>query len=782
MTAFKRRSAVFGAVILAAAQGGSVALAQTVSPAAPALPAPTAGSAATAPQDTGQLADIIVTAQKREQRLSDVGISVSALGGDLINRLGMTDSTSIINAIPNMENSATYGPGTNPNFSIRGVSQNDFNDGTESPVAAYVDEVYLVPTGASSFPLYDMQRVEVLRGPQGTLFGRNSTAGLIHFISAKPVDRFEASLAGKLGSYETREITAVINVPLGDTLAARVAGQYHYNTGWLKNRTGNQPDGGESRTASIRAQLRFAPNDMITNNLRVSYDDARGVTYGIFHQATGQDPVTGDQFLIAPDQNFYGTGPGRDVFGFANENETDNGSIHRLRSANSLLLTNKLEVDFGRVTVTSVTGYNRYQRDQNEDCDGLQARICQTHYNPISRQFSQELRAFANLGTVRLTGGIYYLHHKIVQDTIAPLYLNTPTPIAILIDGEQISKSYAIFGNAEFDLSPKFTLIVGARGSRDKKRFEQTLTYVLPCDAANPFPGYERLTGSQVPFCGAIATNIFNEATAGDLTRIKKDTWSAKVELDYRPTDGVLVYGSVSRGVKSPGFNNGVVSIALPPSGYQFKSETLIAYEAGVKSSLFDKRATLDIGAFYYDYKDFDTLSFEGIGSFITNADARLYGMEAELIVRPVPQLTLRVNGGYTETKLFDVANAGQVVADRQMPLAPKWTTSALIRYDTPVLGGRYNLGLQASGKARASFFSTPGNDSAGKNPSYGTVDARVDLSEIDNRYGVALSVKNVFDKRYYSSIFLGTGIAGYRFGQYGQPRWVSVEVSVRFN
>lgn len=743
--------------------------------------AQTVDTAAADADSGGQIADIVVTAQKREQRLSDVGISVSALSDKTMTRLGMTDSTSIIGAIPNMENSPTYGPGTNPNFSIRGVSQNDFNDGTESPVAAYVDEVYLVPTGASSFSLYDMQRVEVLRGPQGTLFGRNSTAGLIHFITAKPTDEFEGSIAGELGSYRTREVTGVLNMPLGETLAVRLSGQYHYNTGWLDNRTGNRPDGGQSKTASIRAQLRYKPNDVITNNLKVSHDDARGVTYGNFHQATGQDAVTGDQFLIAPDQNFYGTGAGRDVFGYANEDKTDFGSVHRLRSANSTLVTNKLDIDLDRVVVTSVTGFNRYERNQNEDCDGLQAKICQTHYNPVSRQFSQELRAFANLGTTRLTGGVYYLRHKIVQDTIAPLYLNTPTPIAILVQGEQVSKSFAVFGNAEFDLSPKLTFIVGARGSRDKKHFEQVLSYGLPCDEANPFPGYEGLSGTEVPVCGTLASNVFTDETAGSLTRISKDTWSAKAELDYRPTQGVLIYGSISRGVKSPGFNNGVVAIGLPPSGYQFKSETLIAYETGVKSSLFDRRATFDLSGFYYDYNNFDTLSFEGIGSLITNTDARLYGMEAELTVKPVPELTLRVNGGYTHSKLFDVANAGQVVADRQMPLAPKWTTSALIRYDLPVMQGKYNLGLQASGRARGSFYSTPGNDSAGVNPSFGIVDARVDLTEISDRYSVALSVRNLFDKKYISAIFLGTGIAGYRFGQYGQPRWVSLEFNYRF-
>lgn len=738
-----------------------------------------------APADTGKIEEIIVTAQKREQNLSDVGISVSVLSGRMLSHLGITDSTSIVNNIPNMENLPVYGAGTNANYSIRGVAQNDYNDGTESPVASYIDEVYLVPTGASSFSLHDMERVEVLRGPQGTLFGRNSTAGLIHFITAKPINRLYALGSVQYGSYNTMEATGVLNVPLGNSLAARISGQIHRNDGWIHNVTGNQPDAGQSKTESIRGQVLFRPTSGIRNLAKISYDNAHGNTVGNLHQVTAVEPVTGDQYVVGPNQNPYGTGNQRDQFGYPNigsldNRVTDSGQPERLNKGRSLLASDRLDVDLGKITVTSVTGYDKYRRDQLQDCDGTQGRICQAHFNAFSNQFSEELRAYANLGSLRVTSGVYYLNHKIRLDTIAPLYLDFPFALAIVVNGVQRSKTYAIFGNVEYDINPRFTVIAGLRGSRDKKHFEQKLTYALPCDAANPFAGYDRLRGSQVPTCGSIASNVFTDATVGDKTRIKKDTYSAKLELDFKPTQGTLIYASASRGVKSPGFNNGIINIALPPNQYAFASETLYAYETGLKTTLLENRASLSVGGFYYNYKKFQTQQFEGIGSLITNNDAKLYGLEAELIYRPVRSLTLRVNGGYTHSKLYGVTNAGNVTADRQMPISPKWTVSAFARYEHPVNDGAYKLGLQLDGRARASYYIDPGNNSAGRNPSYGIVNGRIDIADRADQYELALSVKNIFDKRYYKSLFLGTNIGGYRFGSFGEPRWAALELTVK--
>ncbi|WP_159872212.1 TonB-dependent receptor [Novosphingobium sp. 9U] len=730
------------------------------------------------------LDEIVVTATKREQNVNDVGISITALSAESLAKSGITDSTGITFSVPNLENAPVFGPGSNTNFSVRGVAQNDYNDGTESPIATYVDDVYLVPTGAGSFPLYDMQRVEVLRGPQGTLFGRNSTGGLIHFISAKPTDNFYASISGMYGSHDTKEITGVLNIPIvQDKVSLRIAGQYHDNDAWMNNLSGTQPDNGQLKTRSVRAILRLKPTDTITDDIKFSYDNAHGYTNGVFHQAVGIDAVTGNQFVLGANQDFYGTGPQRDSFGLANvePGESDNGSVRRLNGTNSYLVSNTLNWDLGATTITSVTAYNHYHRDQIEDCDGLQPSICNTHYDNVSRQVTQELRSFTDLGGVRITGGVYYLWHKVNLRNFIPLLLNVPSvTFAQRVDGQQRSRSYAAFGNVEWDATPTITVIGGLRVSKDKKHFNQDLRFVLPADPANPFPNYWNTMALDIPYGDTIAQNLFDESTAGSLTRINKTTWSAKGEVDFKPTDRTLVYGSISRGIKSPGFNNGVISIGLTPEQYQFKTEVLTAYELGLKQEI-GRIGNFNLSGFYYDYKNFDTLSFVGVASFTDNHDATLYGIEGDISLRPVEGLTLKLNGGLVHSKLQDVANAALVVADRDMPLAPSWSVGGSIRYELPIANGDYRLGLQADARARDSFYNNPGNDSAAKVPSMELVNARVDLADANDRFEVGVSVKNVFNKTYITSLFLLQGLGGYRYGQIGLPRWASLDVTVKF-
>ena len=756
------------AMILASASP-AVALAQVAN-----APSPQAAAADTASDATGTgVGDIVVTAQKREQRLNDVGISISVVGGEQLNQLGIRDSVSVVSAVPNVENTSIYGPGTNTNFSIRGVAQNDSNDGTEAPIATYVDDIYLVTTGAGAFPLYDMQRVEVLRGPQGTLFGRNSTGGLIHYISNKPTDRFEGLVGGSYGSYNDRMFQAMLNAPIvPGVLDIRIAGQYHNNDGWLNNRTGNQPDGGQVETKALRGSVKFTPSDNITNVLRVSYDVASGHTNGIWREAIAQNATTGYIDVLPPGStDIFGVGPIYD--------EADNGQLNKLIGAKSFLAINKLDWDIGNATITSVTGYNRYDRNSVQDCDGTQVPICATHYKNPSHQFSQELRAYIDAGSSRFTVGGYYLNQVQDQSIIAPLYIQQGAgSIALLGTVHQRSKGYAIFANAEFDLAPQLTLIAGLRGSRDVKSIQQVNGIYSPADPTAPWAGYESET--VLPTGALIAENVFTDATANGLNRLNKNLWSGKIELDYKPSGDTLIYASVSRGVKAPGFNNGFVPIGLPFEDYRYGAETLYAYEVGLKSSFWDRKGNISVSGFYYDYHNYQALSFEGVGSFTTNNPATLYGVEADLTLKPVPRVTLQVNGGLLHSKLEDIANGGLIVHDEKMPIAPAWTVSAMARYDLPI-GDNMKLGLQLDARARAKFYNNPQNDPASIVPSYGIVNGQIDIADVDDKYRLALSVKNIFNKQYVTSTFLLNAIGGYRYGYYGPPRWVSAELTVKF-
>ena len=731
---------------------------------------------------TGILEEVVVTATKREQGLSDIGISVTSISGREMSALGLNETIEIVAAVPNLVNASVFGPGSNTNFSIRGVAQNDFNDGTESPNALYVDEVYLVPTGAGSFPLYDMDRVEVLRGPQGTFFGRNSTGGLIHFISQKPTDEFAGSISTSYGSHEEYTFEGMLNIPLGDAGALRISGKLKDNDGWSDNISGNQPDGGQIKTESLRAQLLLTPSDTFDTLFKVSYDEVSGFSSNIAREPIGISSGTGDQFVLGPQDNFYGTGPGLDAVGLGavgDENSSDNGQNRELIGTESLIIQNTSNWEIGDTTITSVAAFNRYEREQTEDCDGTQTRICTTHYDNESEQFTLEVRAFMDKGGFRLTYGGYYLDHEIELDVIAPFFQDFPSAIMLDAKAKQEAEGLAAFANIEYDLSDEWTLIVGARVSRDEKEIDQINGFFLPLDPANPFPGNEDTTN--VPVGGFAGGNEFTDATIGSLREFTENTWSGKLELDYKPDADTLIYGSISRGIKSAGFNNGFITVPLPPEELPFDSEELLAFELGYKTLFWDQKASVSMAAFYYDYSDFQTVNFVGAGSFITNKDGELYGAEAELTLLPIEGLTIRLSGGTVETELRDVSNAGGVEEDREMALAPSWTLSGMARYEFQLQDSDKLLGFQIDGNARDSFFNDPGNNSAAEVPSFHVFNAHVTLSDAAERFRVTASVKNLTDKQEINSIFLLQGLGGYRALYHNRPRWYSIDFTYNF-
>ena len=378
------------------------------------------------------------------------------------------------------------------------------------------------------------------------------------------------------------------------------------------------------------------------------------------------------------------------------------------------------------------------------------------------------------MGTFRWTLGAYYLQQVGKQNAIVPLYYNAA---ALGVDTSMKVKGYAAFVNLEYDVSPQLTVIAGIRGSRDVKSIQQINgLYAAPEDNPN-FDGY--VENASIPLGDFLDGNIFTDATANGLNKIKKNGWSGKFEIDYKPNRDTLIYASVSRGLKSPGFNNGIISNGLAPSLIPFRSETMVAWELGLKSTFADGRASANLAGFYYDYKNFQAVSFEGVGSLISNRDAKIYGMEAEFNAKPIDGLTLSLSGGYVHTKLYDVPNAGGVSADREMALAPSWTVNGRIRYEVPI--GSNELGFQLDANARDSFFNNPGNDTAATIPKFAEVNGRIDLASDGKRFNLALVGKNLLNDRFVTSVFVLQGLGGYRYIFWNKPRTVSVEATINF-
>jgi len=721
-----------------------------------------------------EIGDIIVTAQKRAQRLQDVGISITALTGDTLSSMGVRESVDIVAQVPNVQNISVYGPGINPNFSIRGVSLPDFNDFTESSVSTYTDEVYLVANGAGSFPAFDLNRVEVLRGPQGTLFGRNTTGGIVHFISNKP-DQNHTLVDAEVeyGRYDSRRATGVVNLPLGTGLALRVAGQYQNNDPWIKNDFG-QPDSGAVETYGIRTQLGFDNGGPFTAVAKFEYGHAAGPASCYHHVLSTRDPVSGLSELPKPSENLN---PWK---------RCNNNTVQKLIGAGTYNGLLNMTYDFGDVTLTSVTGFNHYGRDSIEDYT-FGAYDGQARYHSRNEHYTEELRLAKTGPKTDWTMGFYYLHQNGSIHYAAPVFAadlgngQAGPPIFVAdAQGTLQLRSYGLFGNIEHRFTDQLSLSVGARWTRDNKHFQQDLLYNLTDTPLTDF-WPDNPFGADVT--GVFASNIFTDATVGSLTRLNKSNVAAKIQLNYKPAPGTLLYGSISRGTKGAGFNNGFIEVSAPATAVPYKAELAYVYEAGVKTDLLDRKLTLNGSVFYYDYKNYHAFGFAVIGGFISNKKARLYGAELELSARPIEGLTANIGVGLLDTTIYDVttpAPANVTYHKREMALAPSWSVNGLLRYEFAALGG--TMAAQTDFKATSKYQTDILNNPATVIPSYAVVNGRIEFREAEDRYRVAAFVKNVFNNKYRVSAFDLTTSFSTVNEQFAPPRWWGISVGYKFN
>lgn len=354
---------------------------------------------------TGLFDEIIVTAEKREESLQTVPISVTAFSGDVVRELGFTDSTDIAAQVPGLNIGTPVGEGNNPSITLRGVGLNDFNDNNEGPVSVYNDGVYVAALTAQTFQLFDLERVEVLRGPQGTLFGRNATGGLIQFIAAKPTDELEAFASITFGSFSQVKSELAVSGPLTDGVRARLSVATNNHNGYVENRLG--PDGNEADSASIRGQVEFDVGQRGTFLLRGDYVNSDVAAPRFEHQTTGSI------FNLA-----FPDAPLVDQFGFA-DLDGDPFTVTQDREGNVLDVENygfSGTFDYAlsdELTFTSITAYSDVERLYEEDTDlGPFPGIVPDFFSTID-QFSQEVRIAGDHGRFRWQAGAYYFDSSV---------------------------------------------------------------------------------------------------------------------------------------------------------------------------------------------------------------------------------------------------------------------------------------------------------------------------------------------------------------------------------
>jgi len=730
-------------------------------------------------QSTAFLEEVIVTAQKREQSAADVGVAISAFSGEQMRSLNFTTAAEVSVQSPNVEVRRHFvGRGLTTNLFIRGVGNTDLNNGAESPVAAFVDEFYLISSSTVDFALYDMERVEVLKGPQGTLFGRNATGGAFAFVTNKPDEELGGRLEATVGNYGRLGGEAMINVPITDNLQVRLSGFSDHHDGFVDNLYPGRSDFRESGFDALRGQLRYA-SDTWESVLKIDSGKAEGHLVG-----DNFNPMQKfeDDIIFADTDLVFGKSKDADPFSVAH-----NSKDWAENTVDHVLWTNNWEI--GSFTLTSITGYLEQEYEITEDCDATELSVCNYHSFYESEHYSQEFRVTGGSEVLNWTAGVYYLNQEAdggydfnaFNGLVDPVNLPTGGVLQHSVFDTEV-ESYAVYGQVEYSLSDSLTFIGGLRLQKDKKDFQQVDVQELVLTADFDFDGPESFTDANLTKIGVVLNgNNFTPAAAGDLTKLDEDGVSGTLQLNYTPNDEALYYASFRRGIKAGGFNVGVVPLALPSDQWRYDQEVLNAYEVGAKLEFPEAASRLNLAAFYYDYKDYQALSFQNLGQFFVNRPGTIYGAEAELFASPFEGFDMILGVSYLDTEVESVQRGVlmSTVADREMGEAPELTANMVLRYQFPISVG--NVAVQLTGNYIGERYGDILNQTAATLESYSLWNASVEYTNSSDRFYARLWVKNLSDKEVAIYRIEITDLLNFGQDDFNEPRTYGLTLGYKF-
>ncbi|WP_273240166.1 MULTISPECIES: TonB-dependent receptor [Hyphomonas] len=724
-------------------------------------------AAPTAAQDNTESTDrvlntVTVTAQKREQSVTDVGIAISVVGEQEIRARRVETASDLVVFTPNATVKENI-PGLMPVVTIRGVGLNDFNATNNPATGVYVDEISLSSLALLSSDLFDLERMEVLKGPQGTLYGRNSTAGALNIVSAKPTfDGVSGRLQAGLSNYDGRELEAVANLPLTDALALRIAGKaIMQDEGFYFDETRDR-DVGRRDVLAGRAQVLWSPTGTLNVLLKVEGQQ-------------GRSELGSPEFFGALPTATETACPGAtgcsDFFGYT---DTDGDpyrgawSVDPEYNYDQFGATARIEADLGPVTLTSVSGYINFSRDFASDTDAGPLRLTDFNNNDDVTQISQEVRLSGTNDLLDWQVGAFYS-----QDDVKTIYsgemqelFNTTT----LSLADQTSTSTALFGNAEWSLTDTISLVTGLRYS-DETREAQNFTQDNVSE-----PGGSFLTLAPYGTPPIVLASVDDE--------INDTSWSWKVGVNWKPTSSTLIYASASQGTKSGGFFAGTATSSAQLIPYE--PETLVSYEVGIKGNLGSNGIGYDASTFFYDYSDVQTFIRDTVGSIpvqrLGNVDhAELYGADLNVTYQPAmfDGLSLNVGAGLLSSEMgaFE-ATAGRIPEGNQMPDAPELTLNLGTAY-TADLTDQLSLRFSIDGRYQSETFRDALNDPLLHSDGYWVTNARVSLYDEGN-WELSVWGKNIADEEYVTQGVNQLGF-GYGFRVYGAPQTYGVSVTKHF-
>jgi len=728
------------------------------------------------------LEEIVVTAQKRAENLQDTPLAITAMSGDMLDQLSINEVNEVAMRTPGF--TMTRYNMAQPQLYIRGIGSTDDSAFGDQSVGIFIDEVYIGRAGGSDFDLMDLERIEVLRGPQGTLYGKNVAGGAINIITRKPSEETQVRLRGTYGNLDRYELRGLVNGALSET----VNGKLSLSKVERDGHSVSSIDGaklGDENNFSMRGQLLFTPNEDL--EILVTGDYSRDRLAG------NSRDCFGDQFIFFP-WFVPGTPHGASVC--SPDPRVNEKTVNGFQNRDIWGLSANISYQTAIGELTSISAYRESEFDYQEDFDGSDANLVINNVDEKAHQFSQEIRLgdVSEDGRLKWVVGLYYF-----TETVSRLDNNdfsgndtavfaTPSPVPGLswgqflpligqpgwgqqpfnffFDQHNVTKSYAAFGQGTYDLTEKFSLTVGARYTHESK------------DADINAYGFD-------PTGGFLAD-------AYDVSPNKSwDSFIPKASLDYRITEDVMVYASYSQGFKSGGFNGSAASEAAALQG--FDPEKAKQWEVGLKSMFLDNRVRLNLTAFHIDYTDLQIFKLvNGSTLVIENAaDARSRGFEAELTAAVTENLTLTANYAYLDTSYKNyITDKGEDYSGNSLTRSPKNSfnigfsnVTDLADWGILTVAGNWSYRDEI-------FFNADNARLADGRPWVGDesrslLDAHVALEFLDSGVEVKVWGKNLTDATYRVHGIDGSGpfsLSQNAAVVYGLPRTYGVTLTWAFN
>jgi iron complex outermembrane receptor protein len=689
--------------------------------------------------------EVTVTAQRREEAAQDIPIAVTAFDDEQLQRLNITETLDLTKLVPNFIGHNNTGLGTANTYSLRGLNNTESIATFDPPVGSYVDDIYVTRQNANNFTLFDVERIEVLRGPQGTLFGRNTTGGAVRVILKKPAEQLGGYIQGGYGEFDRFDIRGSVDIPITDRVLTKVSAYWIEDDGFVDNKTTGEDDVNREENYGIRGHALFRITDAVTWDIALDYIDDDHANMLNFKDGSSRITNTG---LTKSGQPLAGILTGeKQNFALGNEVESFN-------------VTSVLDWQVGDLgTLSFITGWRDLDQDFNLDFfDGSASYGGFTIGNQGEHeQFTQEIKWAGQIGDViDYIGGIFYIDEDNTTDFGDIFDLGFPLVLADRVL-ENTTEAWAAYIQGDYHINQQWTVTVGVRYTDEDK------------DVA---------FSDNIPSGDATDLTTANVIATGTPVEQSEELWTPRFALEWKPADNQLYYASATRGFKSGGWNaRGTSPEQLQP----FDSEIVWSYEVGMKTDWLDNRFRFNLTGFYSDVSDFQlpsafTTATGGI-VFITRnfADLEVLGLEAEIIVAPTDNFNAFANIGIldAEYKSLDQSiieqreecqtsgtRCGEGIVDLDGNIAdpvrsPDYTVNVGFNYVWPIAGS-YEL-------IPSAFLYTVGDHNVatsglppGLNDGYTTWNGSLTLQNVDQDWSLAVECKNCNDRTMVVSVLAG--------------------------